>query len=233
MKLKFAVCDDEELERDYVSRKVTEWAEARSLNIEIHTFPSAEAFLFTFSEEKDFDILLLDIEMNAINGVELARRVRGEGDRIQIVFITGYPDFMEEGYEVAALHYLMKPLNSDKLAHVLDRAVKNLDKAEKYLEVVFNRETEYIPFGKIRYIEAQLQYVTVYTDSGDIRVKAALSDIERQLDDGFFRCQRSFIINLAYVKKVKKASVILTSGEEIPISRGSGEKIGRAIIKHF
>ena len=179
MKLKFAVCDDEELERDYVSRKVTEWAEARSLNIEIHTFPSAEAFLFTFSEEKDFDILLLDIEMNAINGVELARRVRGEGDRIQIVFITGYPDFMEEGYEVAALHYLMKPLNSDKLAHVLDRAVKNLDKAEKYLEVVFNRETEYIPFGKIRYIEAQLQYVTVYTDSGDIRVKAAAAAVRK------------------------------------------------------
>ncbi len=233
MKVKIAVCDDEEFQTTYISERVRLWASDRSHIAEIHTFPSAESFLFSFSEEKDFDILLLDIEMKKMNGVDLARSVRSESDRIQIVFITGFPDFIAEGYEVAALHYLMKPLDTDKLYGVLDRAAKNLGREEKRLAITFMRETSYIPFDKISYIEAQLQYVTVHTDSGEARAKISLSEIETQLDDRFFRCQRSFIINLSYVKKIKTAAVVLKSGEEIPIGRGMGEKIGKAIIKHF
>ena len=86
---------------------------------------SAESFLFHYAEESDYDILLLDIEMGKINGIELARRIRHDNETIQIVFTTGYYDFISEGYEVSALQYLMKPVSYEKLESVLNKAVKN------------------------------------------------------------------------------------------------------------
>ena len=82
-------------------------------------FPSAESFLFDYAEQKNYDFLLLDIEMPSMNGVELAQKIRQENNAVQIIFITGYSDFMAEGYEVSALHYLMKPVSFDKLSKVL------------------------------------------------------------------------------------------------------------------
>ena len=232
MKLKIAVCDDEKTQTDYLKASVSAWAEKALILPDIITFPSAEAFLFDYSENKDYDILLLDIEMKEINGIELAKRIRKENENVQIVFITGYPDFISEGYDVCALHYLMKPVSDEKLFPVLDRAVKNLSKAEKRLTVSFDRQTEYIPFPDIIYLEAQSNYTVIHTYKTEYRMKAPLSDIEKQLDGGFFRCQRSFIVNLAQVQKIKSDSVILKSGQTVPISRGMSEKIGKAIIKH-
>ncbi len=233
MKLKAAICDDEGVQIQYLAAILNAWADKNNYTVDILSFPSAEAFLFAYSEDKDFDLLLLDIEMKELSGVELAKRIRVQDARVQIIFITGYPDYMAEGYEVAAVHYLLKPVSGGKLEQVLDRAVKNLGGTEKYLTVRFDRQTEYIPYSQIRYIEAQLQYVVIYTHTKEYRMKASLSDMEKELDDSFFRCQRSYIINLGQVQKIKSNCVLLKSGETIPISRGMSGNISRAIIRHF
>ena len=103
------------------------------VNVRISEYPSAKAFLFAYEEKKCCDILLADIEMDGINGVEMAERVRLEDDSIQIVFITGYPDYMSRGYDVSALHYLLKPLSEEKLSEVLDRAMKNIERKGRRL----------------------------------------------------------------------------------------------------
>lgn len=233
MKLKIAICDDEQSQLDYLCTLVGSWSREKGHLSDVMTFPSAEAFLFEYSENKSFDILLLDIEMQGENGLSLARRIRPENERIQIVFITGYPDYMGEGYEVSALHYLMKPVSKEKLGSVLNRAVEKLGKAEGRLTVSFDRQTEYIPFSDIIYLEAQMNYTVVHTKHGDIKTKTPLSDMAKQLDDGFFRCQRSFVINLAQVQKIRSDSVLLKNGVAVPISRGMSEAIGKAIISHF
>lgn len=233
MKLKIAICDDESSQREYMKSVVTKWAQTRSHFCEITDYPSAEAFLFEYSESKDYDILLLDIEMKEMNGVELAKRVRSENEAVQMVFITGYPDFISDGYDVCALHYLMKPVSEEKLISVLDRAIKNLSRAEKRLMVSFDRQTEYIPFSEIVYLEAQMNYTVIHTRIAEYKMKSSLSNIENKLDDGFFRCQRSFIVNLAQVQRIKSDSVVLKNGKAIPISRGMSEQIGKAIIEHF
>lgn len=233
MKIRVAVCDDERSQTEYLTAKLSEWAARNDHTCDVLAFPSAEAFLFAYGENKSFDVLLLDIEMKEMNGVELARRIREENDAVQIIFITGYPDFISQGYDVGALHYLLKPISEEKLFAVLDRAQKNLRKAEKRLTVSVNRQTEYIPFSKIVCLEAQMNYTVVYTNVAAYRVKTALSDLEKKLDDGFFRCQRSFIVNLAEIHTVKRDSVILKNGRSVPISRGMREQIGRAIIERL
>ena len=231
--MRIAVIDDQPADRDYIAALVTRWAKDRDTAVTTVPFPSAESFLFAYSEDKDFDILLLDIEMGAINGVELAKTVRAENDAVQMVFITGFPDFIAEGYEVSALHYLMKPVDRDKLFSVLDRAAANLEKAERRLRVTFERRTDYVPFSKILYLEAQKQYVRIVTEGEEYRMKASLAETAAQLDEFFFSCQRSFIVNLRHVARILPDRVVLKNGAEVPISRGMAEKIGREIIRLF
>lgn len=148
MLYKISVVDDNSADTEYIAALVSRWAESAGHAVHISHFPSAEAFLFQYEEEHDFDILLLDIEMGEMNGIELAKKVRRENDEVQIIFITGYPDFIAEGYDVSALHYLMKPVSCEKLHAVLDRAAVNLGRAEKRLCVTYDRRTDFIPFPK-------------------------------------------------------------------------------------
>lgn len=233
MKYKIAICDDFDADRQYVLNMVNHWAFSANHMVHTDIFTSAENFLFHYADESDYDILLLDIEMGAMNGVDLAKTIRKINDAVQIVFITGFPDFIAEGYEVSALHYLMKPVSEEKLRTVLDKAISNLAKAEKRLCITFDRQTDYIPLSQITYIEAQKQYVMIYTDGKAYRMKSSLADTEKQLDEYFFKCQRSFIVNLRHIKRIKGDCVVLKNEEEIPISRGMAEMIGKEIIRLF
>lgn len=233
MKFKLAICDDEQSQIEYVASLVSLWGANEGHTCEIRTFPSAEAFLFAYEDDKAYDILLLDIEMGRMNGVDLAKTIRQSNDTVQIVFITGFPDFIAEGYEVSALHYLMKPVAEEKLHAVLNKAAANLAKTEKRLCVTFDRQVDYVPLSQITYIEAQKQYVEIHTTENCCRMKSSLSEMESKLDEYFFKCQRSFIVNLRYITRIKNDCVMLKNGTEVPISRGIAEKIGKEIIRLF
>ena len=110
MSYRVAICDDCVQDTEFVQSILSKWAAERKLSVQMECFPSAESFLFRYAEDKAWDILLLDIEMGAMDGVTMAKQVRKDNEAVQIVFITGYSDYIAEGYEVSALHYLMKPV---------------------------------------------------------------------------------------------------------------------------
>ena len=233
MAYRVAIVDDSKTDAEYVQSILNAWARDRQAGVQARRFGSAENFLFHYADDKAWDILLLDIEMGAMDGVSLAKKIRQENELVQIVFITGFPDFMAEGYEVSALHYLMKPVAKEKLFAVLDKAAANLGKIEKQLAISFDRQTELVPLSKITYIEAQKQYVVVHTDAQEYRMKASLVDTEKELDEYFYKCQRSFIVNLRHILRIGNDSVVLKNGAEVPISRGVAQKIGKEIIRLF
>ena len=129
MNYNIAVCDDSAADRKYISDMVDEWAAGKGCDVRAMAFESAESFMFCYDDKKDYDILLLDIEMGGMDGVTMAKRVRAENTAVQIVFITGYTDYIAEGYDVAALHYLVKPVREEKLFEVLDRAAAKIRSA--------------------------------------------------------------------------------------------------------
>ena len=140
---KIAICDDSQADAEYIATLVKEWAKDRI--VKIRTYPSAEAFMFNYAEEKDFDILLLDIEMGKMDGVTMAKAIRQDNESVQIVFITGYSEYIADGYDVAALHYLIKPVKTEQLWSVLDRASERLKKNEKELLLKTADETVVMP----------------------------------------------------------------------------------------
>lgn len=229
MKYKIAICDDSDADRQYVLNMVERWETSAGHVVHIETFPSAENFLFHYAEECDYDILLLDIEMGAMDGVTMAKQLRKNNDTIQIIFITGYSDYIAEGYEVAALHYLMKPVKEEKLCSVLDRAAEKLAKNEKVLHFEINGEMMRVPIYQIRYADVLGNYVTVHGQT-DITVKMTLGELEKQLDERFHRVGRSTIINLTQISRVTKSEIKLSDGTAVPLPRGAYDGINRAII---
>ncbi len=229
MNYKIAICDDAEADRQYVLQLATQWAQQRGHELQCKLFPSAESFLFRYAEESDYDILLLDIEMGALDGVTLAKRLRKENDSVQIIFVTGYSDYISEGYEVAALHYLLKPVKAEKLCAVLDRAAEKLAKNEKTLLFELGGEMLRIPIYRIRYADVFGNYVTVHAQT-DVTVKMTLGELEKQLDERFYRAGRSVIVNLTQISRVTKTEIRLSDGTIIALPRGAYEGINRAII---
>lgn len=225
-----AICDDAAADRDYLQTLVKRWAADRGHRVELTLYPSAESFLFRYAEDKDVQILLLDIEMGPMDGVSLARTLRKENDAVQIVFITGYSDYIADGYEVEALHYLMKPVKEEKLFAVLDRAVEKLHSNQRTLLLELPGEVVRLPVYQIRSAEVQGNYVTIHTKT-DCTVKMTLSELEAQLDDNFFRLGRSALVNLGCVARVSKTAVTLNDGTVLPLPRGAYERINRAIIQ--
>lgn len=229
MEYAVSICDDSPADRGYLSALVTKWAQKTGREVRLSGYPSAEQFLFHFPDAQT-DLLLLDIEMGGMDGVTLAKKLRAQNDALEIVFITGFSDYIAEGYEVSALHYLVKPVKEEKLFAVLDRAAEKLRKNEHLLALESGGELVRIPVYRIRYADVQGNYVTVHADRDDT-AKMTLSQLEKQLDDRFYRVGRSAIVNLTKIARVTKTDIFLDDGTAVPLPRGAYEGVNRAIIE--
>ena len=229
MTYRVAICDDDEMDSSYVKACLCRWASSRKTDVVVDVFPSAESFLFKNDGSGGYDILLLDIEMGLMDGVELARRVRANDKAVQIVFITGYSDYIAEGYDVEALHYLMKPVNEAKLFEVLDKAASKVQGNARVLTLEFGGEIVRVPVYEVQYLEVYGNYVTIHAKQ-DIVVKKTLGEFDKELGEGFHRIGRSYIVNLKMVRRVTKTQVLLANGRTLSIPRGAYEPLNRAII---
>ncbi len=233
MKLKIAICDDEQNQIEYLSGLVSAWADKNRHVAEIKTYTFAKSFLFDYAEEKDFDILLLDIEMPEMNGVDLAKTVRRENSTIQIVFITGYYEYFSDGFDVSALHYLIKPTDERKLLPVLDRAVGNLTYRQRSVLLTSSDGDVKVSLADICYVESQNVHVAVHTVSGAYRSRIPLAKFAEQLDETFIKVHRSYIVGLKYVKKISRTDITMLNGNLVPISRGMYDEVHAALIKYL
>lgn len=232
MAYRIAVCDDDGDAAGYEAGLAMAWSAETGREATVDTFLSPDELLSRFDEEGGWEILLIDVEMSGFllpDGVALAKKIREKSERAQIIFVTGYSDYIAEGYEVSALNYLMKPLGREKLFETLERAAAKLKLEEKTLLIENSDETVRLPLREIRFIEVRQNYVTIHAKE-DYTARRTLGDIEKELDRRFFRAGRSFIVNLTKIRRVSKTEVLLADGSSIPLPRGMYGPLNRAII---
>lgn len=231
MKYRIAICDDEQNQIEYITSIVASWSAHEGHGCEIRTFASAEAFLFEYEEAKAYDILLLDVEMKNMNGIELAKRIRKDNNRAEIIFITSHFEFVGEGYEVDALHYLIKPISVEKLTQVLTKAAEKLSVEPPSVVISCEGETVKLYESDILYVESFLHYIVIHTKDNEYKIKENISVFENKVSDVFYRIHRSYLVSLKYITRISRTSVNI-GNTELPLSRGKYDNINRAFIEH-
>ena len=217
--INIAICEDEIEIQSLIENYIYESLKDTNIEYKIQKYMSGEELLE--SNLKEIDILFLDIHMGKINGMETARKIRKADNKIEIIFITSLIDYVQEGYEVRAYRYLIKPIEQEELKkHLLTCIEENKITKSNYI-IINNKSNTYKIYAKeIKYIEVQKKYLSIHTINKKFDVRYSLSKIEKDLDlDEFVRCHKSFLVNLNYIENIKPNIAILDTLEEVPISR--------------
>ena len=251
--MRIAVCDDEEAQCILLSGYLKEWGKSRDIVTDISCFSDAETFLFDWEERAEdclkaadlpdqaepaavcgYDLLVLDIEMGAVSGMELAKKIRRENEEIPILFITGYERYMAQGYEVAALHYLMKPVRREKLFQVLDGLGRKRKPEEK---LVFPTPEGHIllPAERIWYVEAMGHDCVLCAAEDKRQIRMSMGEAVRILGgrEGFVQCHRSYLVNLRHISAIVRAEIVMDDGTRLPISRRMQKEVNQAFIRNY
>ncbi len=230
--LKIAVCDDNEEHISALRKMLDEWSENKPFAVIIYEYQSAESFLFSYPD-KPCDIILLDIEMKNLNGMELAKKLRQSGDMLPIIFITGYSEYIGEGYDVEALHYLLKPVEKEKLFAVLDRYTKK-HVPKNNIVLSCGDKNIHIDPGNIRYCEARGKKTEVHIPDENILIcNSGINDLQKILWENFIFCHRSYLVNLRFIKSISKTEIEIDGGENIPLSRRLYKEVNERFIEFY
>lgn len=209
-----AICEDERYILEELRRKVEKYINRKSLDASIKTFMSGEELL---KAKKKFDIILLDLMLPGIDGLEVARQI---SCRSRIIFVTSYREYAVEAFDANAVHYLVKPVTEERLFLALDRAVNQTEQMDNQsLTLMKSGKTQVIFIRDILYCEVFNHQVRIHTVHGTYDYFGTLDMLEAKLDERFFRCHRSFVVNMSCVAGQEKGVAILTNGEKIFISR--------------
>ncbi len=230
--MRIAVCDDEPAQAQLLARRAQQWARERKIAATVTQYHSAAALLFTEGGEAP-DVLLLDIQMPGTSGMELARHIRQRDERVAIIFVTSYADYMAEGYDVAALHYLMKPVSQEKLGAVLDRAARAAT-PESQLLIECPEGAVRVAAGDILCVEAFAHSCRVTTTQGALDARQSMGELLRLLEGrGFAQPHRSYLVGLRHVRHVGRDALLLDGGLSVPMSRRRFDAVQRAFLAYY
>ena len=236
--MKLAIIEDEQVHMELLAGYLEAWSADREVTLNIIPFASAEAFLFSWEEERDFDAIFVDIQMGQMNGMEMARRVRQKDEDIAIVFTTGITDYLAEGYEVEALYYLLKPVSREKLFMCMDK-VLHRGVREHFVLVQTKEETVKLPVERIMYVEARghgcvVELCSRTGETWQTECQENISQMAQLLEgEDFVRCHRSYLCRVGSIHHIDRTEVVCDNGSRIPISRRLYGEVNQAFIRHF
>ncbi|CEN81318.1 LytR/AlgR family response regulator transcription factor [Paraclostridium sordellii] len=218
--LNIVICEDEieqqEILKDYLEQILNEI----NIKYEILIFNSGEELFKNYPD--NIDIFLLDIQMDGLNGMEVARKIRQiDKKEVEIIFTTSLIEYIQEGYEVRAYRYLLKPIKLEDLKKHIISCIEELTKnKESYIAVNEKNNTCKVKISEITYIEIQKREMTIHTINEDYTINSSMSKLENELSKyNFYRCHKSFMVNIDFIKNIKQYIAILDNKEEVPISR--------------
>ena len=230
--IRIAICDDEKHMSDQIGAFVSDFFRKKNREISLRMFSSGEELL---SYNGQIDILFLDIQMKDMDGMETARRLRADKFRGFLVFITVLKEMVFQSFEVQAYDYLVKPIDEKQFGKTMERLYSSMSSAgEDSLLVQKGYEGSIIRKDEIIYCEIIDRKIYLNLASSEvIDYYERIENLEKKLDNRFFRCHRSYLINLKHLKGYKNGTAYMDNGREIPVSRLRSREFASVVLQYM
>lgn len=225
MNLKVAVCDDNRNDREKLKSILTNYYMANDIELTVDLYASGKEFLVHYRDSKDYQLVLLDIEMPEINGIQAAETIRSEIDKhVIIIFISNYPQYMQDSFRVRPFYYITKPFVHDDIFHLMDNVVKEIESSYIIYSLISTEKGD-VTFNirELLYIEAsdsRRNQLTFHFPDQALTTKGTIAHWNEQLKDyNFYQSCRSILVNLLHIHYFEKGNIILKNGDAVPVSR--------------
>ena len=230
MNMRYAVCDDETVLRQDIREKIALFSPG-SVIVE---FSSGKDLL---ESSEAFDIIFLDIGMEGIDGMQTAKELRKNGCTSAIIFVTAYDNRVFDAFDVGAFNFLVKPVSVEKFFEVLKRAIESRSEPPKaaahdrYITVRTGGISAKLALSEIIYAEVFNRIVVVHTAGGNLDYYGRISELEKLSDNSFFRCHRSYLINLRYLDRYTSSEIIMTNGDKVILAQKRYSELVKAYMR--
>ncbi len=233
--ISIAVCDDEKCMSEKIEKMAKDFFRKKNIDMSVAQYFSGEELL---ESGKDQDILFLDIGLRGMDGIETARRLRTRGYKGFLIFITVLREMVFQSFEVRPFDYLVKPVREEHFDRTMERLFlvmqDSLTPEKGHLLVRKGYESSILSFQDIICCEIMDRKVYLYLESGEvIDYYDKIENLEKKLDRRFFRCHRSYLINLHYLKSYRNNTAYMADGKEIPVSRLRSKEFSNEILQYM
>ena len=227
-----AICDDEKQMSDHIRLLVSDFFRKKNREISLRTFLSGEELL---NYDGQIDILFLDIQMKDIDGMETARRLRADKFQGFLIFITVLKEMVFQSFEVQAYDYLVKPVEEKQFERTMERLLASMQSVgEDSLLVQKGYEGRIIRKDEIVFCEIIDRKIYLNLVSGEVLdYYERIENLETKLGGHFFRCHRSYLINLKHLKGYKNGTAYMDNGKEVPVSRLRSKEFSNVVLQYM
>lgn len=234
--MNIAILEDDNQDMEHLRLLLETYAEKRDLRMAVETFSISEKFLRAFSAGK-YDLIFFDNYIGSGLGIDVARKVRLMDKNVDIVFVSMSAEFAISGFEVRALHYLIKPVTINELEQVFERREEKCLTAstqEDFIDVMTEHETIPIPIDAIQYIEVVDKTCLIHHNGRDTKTYMSLEKLTEYLPGSkFLRTHKSYVVNVAFVKTMGKSAFLMKDDVEVPIGRTHLVSCKREYMKYL
>lgn len=229
---RIALVDDEKIFTDQIEEYIRQYQAENLAEFQVSVFHSSTEFIAGF--QKEYDLILLDVEMPELNGMELAHKIREVDEQVVLMFITNMAQYAIHGYSVGALDFVTKPINYYTFAMKLTRALKRVPKKESTSILLTMADgVKRIDIKQIYYLEVQNRLLHYHTEEGEFVVRGSLQAAEERLSGHpFEKCNHWYLVNLMHVKEVRK-NIVVVGSHELEISRRNKTSFLKALTDYM
>ena len=229
--VKIAICDDQESMAGQLKAAITRILEAWKEEFRVTCFGSPHRLLLSSPE---FDLIFLDIQMPMMDGMALARALRQKGFEGILIFVTILREYMPDAFEVEAMDYLVKPVDTERLEAALKRSLKRLGRqGGKCLFIRTKNWRRFVRIHDIYYCEVIDRKIYVHTKDGVLDYYGKIKEVERQTESALIRCHRSYLINPEYLLEYGGGFAVLDNGERIPVSQSCHQTVMEQMMRYL
>lgn len=229
--IRIGICDDVSWFVEVLAKEIVNWADARKINVKLEKFKSGEEVLFDLEEKGDFAAVLIDIELDGINGMETALKLRAENRLVSIVFVSQYEQYLKDVFQVYPCQFLEKPVSRKRLYKVLDQVVEEQKLYNESYSFRYNRITFNIDLKRVLYFTSERRMIRILMEDRREHVfYGKLDELENELsayNHNFMRIHQSYLVNERQIEQYHYKSIVMRNGDVLAVSREKRNMIGR------